>query len=48
MTILDYFLPKYGLLLLIDPTNGTIMRSFHDPSGLTISSVSQVMVLFIK
>uniref|UniRef100_A0A0R3RL21 Str_synth domain-containing protein n=1 Tax=Elaeophora elaphi TaxID=1147741 RepID=A0A0R3RL21_9BILA len=43
--ILDYFLPKYGLLLLLDPTNGTIMRSFHDPSGLTISSISQAVEL---
>ncbi|CAG9538520.1 unnamed protein product [Cercopithifilaria johnstoni] len=45
MAILDYFLPKYGLLLLIDPTNGTIMRSFHDPGGLTISSISQAVEL---
>ncbi|VBB31176.1 unnamed protein product [Acanthocheilonema viteae] len=43
MAILDYFLPKYGLLLLIDPINGTIMRSFHDPTGLTINSISQAV-----
>ncbi|VDK83991.1 unnamed protein product [Litomosoides sigmodontis] len=45
ISFFDYFLPKYGLLLLIDPTNGTITRSFHDPSGLTISSISQAMEL---
>ncbi|EFO13836.1 strictosidine synthase [Loa loa] len=46
MAILDYFFPKYGLLLLIDPINGTIIRSFHDPSGLTIGSISQVIIFF--
>ncbi|KAM3724897.1 Adipocyte plasma membrane-associated protein [Dirofilaria immitis] len=45
MAMFNYFLPKYGLLLLIDPTNGTIVRSFHDPSGLTISSISQATEL---
>uniref|UniRef100_A0A915Q6S7 Strictosidine synthase conserved region domain-containing protein n=1 Tax=Setaria digitata TaxID=48799 RepID=A0A915Q6S7_9BILA len=43
--VFDYLSPKYGLLLLIDPTNGTILRSFHDPSGLTISSISQAIEL---
>uniref|UniRef100_A0AAF5PR02 Strictosidine synthase conserved region domain-containing protein n=1 Tax=Wuchereria bancrofti TaxID=6293 RepID=A0AAF5PR02_WUCBA len=45
MTIFDYLLPKYGLLLLINPINGTIMRSFHDPSGSTINSISQAIEL---
>lgn len=25
MAVVDYFLPKYGLLLLVDPAGGTIM-----------------------
>ncbi|VDM98976.1 unnamed protein product [Thelazia callipaeda] len=43
--LLDFILPKYGLLLLIDPKNGTIVRSFHDPNGSTIYSISHALEL---
>lgn len=33
-------LPKYGLLLEVDK-EGRIIKSFHDPTGETVPSVSE-------
>lgn len=35
------FFPQYGLILLVDQ-NGRYVSSLHDPTGLKISSVSEV------
>ena len=34
-------IPKYGLLIEID-NEGNILRSFHDPTGKVVPSVSEV------
>ena len=36
------FLPKYGLVIEVDKTEGHIVRSLHDPEGLAVPSASQV------
>lgn len=41
-SFIEFITPKYGLVLLVDLHNGEVKRSFHDPTGVHVSSVSQV------
>uniref|UniRef100_A0A914CG18 Strictosidine synthase conserved region domain-containing protein n=1 Tax=Acrobeloides nanus TaxID=290746 RepID=A0A914CG18_9BILA len=34
---------EYGLVILIEPDNGTIVESWHDPTSETIASITQVL-----
>ncbi|KHN78425.1 Adipocyte plasma membrane-associated protein [Toxocara canis] len=41
--LIEWASPKYGMVVVVDPNNGSIIRSLHDPSGETISAISQVL-----
>ena len=41
---LSSWLPAYGLILEVD-TDGTILRSYHDPQGAVLSEASEVIDL---
>ncbi|VDK61802.1 unnamed protein product [Anisakis simplex] len=42
-TLLDWLNPMYGMVLLMHPENGSIIESFHDAHGETITSISHVL-----
>ena len=41
---LSSWLPAYGLILEVD-TDGTILRSYHDPQGAVLTEASEVIDL---
>uniref|UniRef100_A0A915B5C5 Strictosidine synthase conserved region domain-containing protein n=2 Tax=Parascaris univalens TaxID=6257 RepID=A0A915B5C5_PARUN len=41
--LVEWMSGKHGIVIVVDPNNGTIISSLHDPSGETISSISQVI-----
>ncbi|MFH4973406.1 hypothetical protein AB6A40_000115 [Gnathostoma spinigerum] len=42
LRIVELLSPRYGLILRIDPSDGKILESLHDPTADKVSSVSQV------
>jgi hypothetical protein len=42
MRYIEYLVPKYGLVLVIDK-NGKIIKTYQDPSG-TIASISEAQI----
>jgi hypothetical protein len=44
MRYIEYLVPKYGLVLVIDSNNGNIIKTYQDPSGKTISSISEAQI----
>uniref|UniRef100_A0A0N5AYH3 Str_synth domain-containing protein n=1 Tax=Syphacia muris TaxID=451379 RepID=A0A0N5AYH3_9BILA len=46
-TNFTYVSPKYGLALIVDSHSGEIKKSFHDPTGVHVPSISQVRTLTI-
>uniref|UniRef100_A0A9J2P893 Adipocyte plasma membrane-associated protein n=1 Tax=Ascaris lumbricoides TaxID=6252 RepID=A0A9J2P893_ASCLU len=41
--LVEWMSRKHGIVIVVDPNNGTIISSLQDPSGETISSISQVI-----
>lgn len=41
-SFVEYVSPKYGLALIVDSHSGEIKKSFHDPTGVHVPSISQV------
>ena len=44
MRYIEYLVPKYGLVLVIDSNNGKIIKTYQDPSGKIISSISEAQI----